>query len=86
MKMFVTIEPHGIFFLSNFTFAHIQTLSSHRYSIADTDFSSILKPSSNRSPNIFTLVQKVEIGHTKRFNSKDKSKLCRDFAVYFISK
>ena len=24
----------------------------------------ILKPSSNQSPNIFTLVQKVKIGHT----------------------
>ena len=46
---------------------------------------SILKPSSNWSPNIFTLVQKVKIGHTKRFNSKDKSRLCRDFAGYFIS-
>ena len=46
----------------------------------------ILKPSSNRSPNIFTLFQKVKIGHTKRFNSKDKSRLCRDFAGYFISK
>ena len=46
----------------------------------------ILKPSSNRSSNIFTLVQKVKIGHTKRLNSKDKSRLCRDFAGYFISK
>ena len=46
----------------------------------------ILKPSSNRSPNISTLVQKVKIGHTKRFNSNDKSRLCRDFAGYFISK
>ena len=46
----------------------------------------ILKPSSNRSSNIFTLVQKVKIGHTKRFNSKDKSRLCRDSAGYFISK
>ena len=45
----------------------------------------ILKPSSNRSPNIFTIVQKVKIGHTKRFDSKDKSRLCRDFAGYFIS-
>ena len=25
----------------------------------------ILKPNSNRSPNIFTLVKKVKIGHTK---------------------
>ena len=32
----------------------------------------ILKPSYNRSPNIFTLFQKVKITHTKRFNSKDK--------------
>ena len=47
---------------------------------------SILKQSSKRSPNIFTLVQKVKIGHTKRFNCKDKSWLCRDFAGYFISK
>ena len=46
----------------------------------------ILKPSSNRSPIIFTFVQKVKIGHTKRFNSKVKSKLCRDFVGYFISK
>ena len=46
----------------------------------------ILKPSSNRSHNIFTLVQKVKIGYTKRFNSKDKSRLCRGFAGYFISK
>ena len=46
----------------------------------------ILKPSSNRSPNSFTLVQKVKIGHTKMFNSQDKSRLCRDFAGYFISK
>ena len=45
----------------------------------------ILKPSSNRSPNIFTIVQKVKIGHTKRFDSKDKSRPCRDFAGYFIS-
>ena len=47
---------------------------------------SILKLSSNRSPNIFTLVQKAKKGHTKRFNSKDKSRLCRDFAGYFILK
>ena len=46
----------------------------------------ILKPSSNRSPNSFTLVQKVKIGHTKKFNSNDKSRLCRYFAGYFISK
>ena len=32
----------------------------------------ILKPSSNRSPNIFILFQKVKIRYTKRFNSKDK--------------
>ena len=42
----------------------------------------ILKPSSNRSLNIFTLFQKVKIRHTKRFYSKDKSRLCRDFAGY----
>ena len=35
---------------------------------------------------LVTLVQKVKIGHTKRFSSKDKSRLCRDFAGYFISK
>ena len=46
----------------------------------------ILKPSSNRSPNIFILVQKVKIGKTKIFNSKDKSRLCRDITDYFISK
>ena len=35
-----TIEPHGIYFLSNFAYTHIQTLSSHRYTIhvANTDF------------------------------------------------
>ena len=50
------------------------------------DVTVILKPSSNRSPYIFKPVQEVKIGHTKRFNSKDKSRLCRDFAGYFISK
>ena len=39
MEMFVTIEPHGIYFLSNFAYTHIQTLSCHRYTIlvANTD-------------------------------------------------
>ena len=40
----------------------------------------VLKTSSNRSPNIFTLVQKVKIEHTKRFNFKDKSR-CRLFHI-----
>ena len=56
------------------------------YNLIKFQLRNILKPSSNRSPYIFTLVQKVKIGHTKWFNSKDKSRPCRDFAGYFISK
>ena len=63
-----------------------QTVQLKRLELDLETRETILKPSSNRSPNIFTLVQKVKIRHTKRFNSKDKSRLCRDFAGYFISK
>ena len=68
-------------------FCHWPTLNKFEALLSTTSKNvTILKPSSNRSPNIFTLVQKVKFGHTKRFNSKDKSRFCRGFAGYFISK
>ena len=41
-EMFVTIEPYDTYFLLNvaYMYTQIETLSSHRYTIADTDFSS----------------------------------------------
>ena len=44
------------------------------------------KPSSNRSPYIFKLVQKVNIGYIKFILFLTEAILCRDSASYFIKK